>query len=58
MGTTIQITIMVTHTHTHTHKKNQAEYNTKDGQQIAREDNKKRKGRKKTQNNNPKKLSK
>ena len=35
-------------------KKNQAKHNTKHGQQIPRKDNKKRKGRKKTQNSNPK----
>ena len=39
-------------------KKNQTKHNTKNGQQITRKDNKKRKGRKKTQNSNPKKLSK
>ena len=40
---------------THIKKKNQAKHNTKHGQQITRKDNKKRKGRKKTQNGNPKK---
>ena len=40
---------------THIKKKNQAKYNTKHGQQIARKDNK-RKGRKKSQNSNPKKV--
>ena len=43
---------------THIKKKNQAKYNTKHGQQITRKDNKKRKGRKKTQNSNQEKLSK
>ena len=42
---------------THIKKKNQAKHNTKDGQQIARENNKNWKGRKKTQNSN-KKLNK
>ena len=39
----------------HIKKKMQARHNNQDGQQITREDNKKRKGRKKTQNSNPKK---
>ena len=42
--TTIQITIMVTCIK----KKIQAKHNTKHGQQITRQDNKKRKGRKKS----------
>ena len=53
MGNTNQITIMVTHIK----KKKQVKHNTNHGQQITREDNKKMKGRKKTQNRNPKKLS-
>ena len=40
----------------HTHKKKQAKHNTKQGKQITRKDNKKRKGNKKTQNSNPKKI--
>ena len=40
----------------HKHKKrSQAKHNTKYGQQMAREDNKKRMGRKKNQNSNTKK---
>ena len=42
MGTTNQITIMVTHIK----KKEQTKHSTKDGRQITREDSKKRKGRK------------
>ena len=38
---------------THIKKKNQAKHNTKHGQQITRKYNKKRKGRKETQNSNP-----
>ena len=39
----------------HIIRKNQAKHNIKHGQQIARKDNKeRRKGRKKTQNGNPK----
>ena len=49
MATTNQITIR---------KKKQAKHKTGDGQQNTREDNTKRKGRKKIQNSNPKKLSK
>ena len=51
MGTTDQITIMVTYIK----NKKRAKQNTKDGQQITREDKekKKRNGRKK-QNSNPK----
>ena len=50
-GTTNQKTIM----DTHIKKKKQSKHNTKDGQQITKEDNKRgRKGRTKTQNNNPK----
>lgn len=49
MATTNQITIR---------KKKQAKLKTGDGQQNTREDNTKRKGRKKIQNSNPKKLSK
>ena len=41
-GTANQITVMVTHIK----KKKQAKPNTKNGQQITREDNKKRKGKK------------
>ena len=54
MGTTNKITIMATHIK----KKMQDKHNTKDVQQITREDNKKRKGRKKTQNSNQKKIKK
>ena len=39
-------------------KKKQAKHNTKDGQQITKEDNKKRRGRKKTPNGNPKTFKK
>ena len=38
---------------THIKKKNPAKHNTKHGQQITREGNKKAKGNKKTQNSNP-----
>ena len=54
MGTKNQIPIMVTHLK----KKKQDKFNTKDGQQTTKEDNKKRKGRKKTQNSNTKKSRK
>ena len=43
---------------THIKKEKQAKHNTKDGQQNTREDNKKRKGRKKTQNSIWKKIRK
>ena len=54
MRTTNQIIIIATNIK----KKKQAKHNTKDGQQITREGNKKRKGRKQTQNSNSKKLRK
>ena len=42
----------------HIKKKKETKHNMKDGQKITREDNKKRKGRKKTQNSNQKKIKK
>ena len=39
---------------TYIKKKNLAKHNTKHGEQITRKDNKKEKGKKKTQNSNPK----
>ena len=42
----------------HKKEKKQVKYNTKNHLQITKEDNKKRKGRKKTQNSNPKKIKK
>ena len=42
----------------HIKKKKETKHNTKDGQKITREDNKKKKGRKKTQNSNSEKLRK
>ena len=51
MGTTGQITTMATHIK----KKNQTKNNIKHGQKFTGKDNKKRKGRKKAQNSNPKK---
>ena len=42
----------------HTHKKKQYKHNTKDREQIIREDKKKRKRRNKIQSNNPEQLTK